>query len=70
MNDKMLEELGPKELAEQLLSESHINVATTSDFRLLAAVQAQAYATLALLEEIRSQSVKPSFSNWKDRKVV
>ena len=70
MNDKMLAELSHEELAKQLLADSSVWASTTSDFRLLAATQAQAHATLALLEEIRSQNTKISFSNWKDRSGV
>lgn len=67
MNDKMLKELSTQAIAEQLLSDSQINGHVTSDWKLLAAVQAQAYATLALLEEVKSQRVQHAYSNWKDR---
>ena len=54
-------EINHEELAKKLLSDSGNWAGTTADFRSLAAQQAQVHATLALLEELRSQRI---FSNW------
>ena len=56
-----------EEAALQRLQDSAVWAGTTSEFRILAAIQAQVHATLALLEEVRASNVKPAYSNWKGR---